>query len=221
MHLYNSSNEPLFSLNLLPSLFIYFSSPTCFATSYPNTVPGTSSAARRAPVHSQTDTCLYAVRVSSDSSASLPDGIDTLRTFADYSSGGCVPPADRVISGPAAADVLANRILAVDVPRYHYCQGQPAGCECRCEYNIFRCASVCEDSSILEPPNHVVNSNGSIHTDNAGALLVCASRMLRCMHITTCSTSRAWKKMGRRRGKSGEDHDRSLNYFSPHSCRSK
>lgn len=122
--------------HLLPSLFIYFSHPPLRHLLHLSPVPGTSSAVRRAPVHSQTDTCLYAVRVSSDSSASLPDGIDTLRTFADYSSGGCVPPADRVISGPAAADVLANRILAVDVPRYHYCQGQPAGCECRCDYNI-------------------------------------------------------------------------------------
>lgn len=95
-----------------------------------------SSAVRRAAAMGGVDTCLYAVRVSSDpSSPSSPPansaGIATLRTYADYSSGGCAPPADRVISGPSAADVLATRILTVDVPRYHYCQGQPSGCECR------------------------------------------------------------------------------------------
>jgi hypothetical protein len=120
------------SLTSVVWLLAAFTSPQLTFSPFGLDAAGGDIAPRTArAVGATTDTCLYAVRVSSDAADATGVGISTLHTFAGYSSPNCAPPADRVLAGPAAADVLATRLLTVDVPRYHFCVGQPSGCECR------------------------------------------------------------------------------------------
>ena len=79
------------------------------------------------------DTCLYAVAVGVSDPVLKAAGLETLKTFTNFSSNGCVDQHLRIASTDTAPGTIADRIINDDVRRYFRCQQKPSDCECRCD----------------------------------------------------------------------------------------